>query len=844
VTTILIVLKIVVVAYLPGAIAMRLPGGSKAYRAGLRVEERAFWAVVLSLAWSLGLTVALGLLGRYSFDRLIVTDAIAIFLGVIVFRHHLRFEPGTASRLSSSALLPLALIALGGWLYFPSAEYIIGGRDPGVYINEGIQIAQRGQIVIKDPMVTAVPPAFRELFFPDNHSPNYYSHRFMGFFIEDPDRGVVVGQLPHLFPASVAIAYGITGLTGAINAVGWWTTLGLLSVYFAASRLIGRRAALLAAVLLAINVMSIWFGRYPNSEVVMQTLLFAALLAFDHARIGARVFFGVVAGALLGLMLFLRYEIVLAYISVGVAAMILPAVRQKVGVAFGLALLPLGIAGYLYLKGPLWPYAFYPLTFTQDHFLTLFAAIVVATVLVRGLLHVERVRLFVARATPVAVAVTLAALAIYAYFFRTMTGRLAYGDMIAFRTFAWYVGPWVLAVAVAGATVLFARRFWDAPALFLTLAAFSVFFFYKTRVIPEHFWAARRFVGVTLPGVAICLAATVDWLVTNRIAAGVIDRLAGRPESGWRLGLREGLAFLFAAVIAAPIAVTFWRISEPILHHVEYEGLVPKLEALSKQIGPRDLLLVEARNAGSDLHVLAPPLAYIYAHDVLVLMSPVPEREAMGGFLEWARSRYDNILFLGGGGTDLLTSKVGAIPVSADRFQVPEYETVLNAMPTHARRKDLGYGLYRLVPIASAPDGPADIQIGALDDLNVLRFYARERSSEGVAFRWSAGQSFIVLPARPANPKEIVVWMGTGGRPADAPPAVVQFALDDVDIGSATVTGEVKPYSIVLPPAMAGQPRTTPARVRLRVPTWSPAALLGGDDTRDLGVQVTRVEAR
>ena len=39
--------------------------------------------------------------------------------------------------------------------------------------------------------------------------------RFMGFFIQDPDTGTVVGQFPHVFPASIAIGYGIDGLTGA-----------------------------------------------------------------------------------------------------------------------------------------------------------------------------------------------------------------------------------------------------------------------------------------------------------------------------------------------------------------------------------------------------------------------------------------------------------------------------------------------------------------------------------------------------------------------------------------------------------------------------------------------------
>ena len=55
----------------------------------------------------------------------------------------------------------------------------------------------------------------------------------MGFFIKDPDAGAVVGQFPHLFPASIAIGYGLDGLTGARRTVGVWAILGMLAVYFA-----------------------------------------------------------------------------------------------------------------------------------------------------------------------------------------------------------------------------------------------------------------------------------------------------------------------------------------------------------------------------------------------------------------------------------------------------------------------------------------------------------------------------------------------------------------------------------------------------------------------------------
>ena len=49
--------------------------------------------------------------------------------------------------MTRSAVVPVGLVILGAVLYFPSAEYVIGGKDPGTYINEGVQIAQRGSLI-------------------------------------------------------------------------------------------------------------------------------------------------------------------------------------------------------------------------------------------------------------------------------------------------------------------------------------------------------------------------------------------------------------------------------------------------------------------------------------------------------------------------------------------------------------------------------------------------------------------------------------------------------------------------------------------------------------------------
>jgi hypothetical protein len=232
---------------------------------------------------------------------------------------------------------------------------------------------------------------------------------------------------------------------------------------------------------------------------------------------------------------------------------------------------------------------------------------------------------------------------------------------------------------------------------------------------------------------------------------------------------------------------------------------------------------------------------------VLVLDSPVPSKRLFEAFVEWARTRYEHIWFLGGGGTDLLTATVTAEPVVSENFQVPEYAAPYNAYPDGTRRKEFEYGLYRLLPAAPHHDGPVQLDIGINDDLNVVRFHAKERHDEdGVTFRWSGPLSYVLLQGIPADAREVTLWMSHGGRPAKAPVPEVEVTLEGRVLGRAVPGGELEPYSFAIPADLAAAIGTSadPARLELRAQTWNPAALLGVDDTRDLGVLVSRVDVR
>ncbi len=792
-------ISLLLIAWLPGAVIMRLPWADRERRAALDPAERAFWNVVISLAVSLGSVLALAALGQYRFERVLIINGVLAVAALAAFRGRLRF--GVPTRFSASLFIAVAIAAFAVWRFSPPSEYVMGGKDPGTYMNEGIQIAQRGSLLIADQTVAAIPPFARDLFFPrhmhDAQTPriDYYGIRFMGFPIRDPETGTVVGQFPHLFPASIALGYGVNGLTGARWTTPAWAVLGVLAVYFAGARLFGRRVAAVTAVLLALNVIEAWFGRYPNAEVVMQALVFAALLANARAHVDGDRFFAPIAGILLGLLLFLRFDTVLAIGGIGAGVMLGTVAGLRPRWSFAITLALFSAAAAVYMLGPMRAYANYPLDFVRHlpwwQALALLALAVL--VLVAAPLAARRATLRdrLVRTLPVAVAAVICVSGVYALFLRHPGGRLAVHDAYALRTFAnFYVTvPVVLAAAVGYA--LYARRlFWQDAALFLTVALFSLFLFYKIRIVPEHFWAARRFVPVILPGVLLFA-----------VAAAI-----GPGGRGWRAAmLRPALGSIFLVLVANHYA----RASAPVAAHVEYAGLIPKLEQLVSHFTDKDLVIVEGRDAQSDVHVVALPLAYIYARNVLDLKPARPDKPTFAAFLDWAHTRYERVFFVGGGGTDLLSFRYGVRAIGSERFQVPEYESALNAFPRSVRRKEFEFGIYEFTKpsatsLTAAPTW-FDLDIGTNDDLHVLRFHAKEQT-EGRSFRWTRPNSYVSVTTITASSRELTLVLADGGRPAAAPPARVEVYLHNQPLGSVTVSGGFQRFS-TRDPARSRGPR-------------------------------------
>jgi hypothetical protein len=272
--------------------------------------------------------------------------------------------------------------------------------------------------------------------------------------------------------------------------------------------------------------------------------------------------------------------------------------------------------------------------------------------------------------------------------------------------------------------------------------------------------------------------------------------------------------------------------------------MIPNLERLASRFSDRDLLLVESR-AASDLHALALPLSYIYARNVLVLYDSRPDKRIVREFLAWAHERYENVYFLAGGGTSLLSPGIGSALAATESFQVPEYEkTAYDVYPRRALNKRFDFTIYKLVQ-TTLTRPPHSLDIGGTDDLHLVDFYPKERLDGGnLTFRWSQDTSYLLMSV-PAGSREVALTL-SGGRPRGVPLPRVTVYLEGEELSSTELTNEFRDYVFPIPESTASSlaRREDGVQIRIQSSTWVPRSVFGGPDTRALGVMIDKAEIR
>ena len=173
----------------------------------------------------------------------------------------------------------------------------------------------------------------------------------------------------------------------------------------------------------------------------MQTLLFAALLANARAHVDDDGFFAPVAGFLLGLLLFLRYDSLLGVAGVLVGLALSSLIGRRVRWSFLVTLV--GVRGSrrdLHARARCARTSALPILFLGKldawQYLALAAAATAGVLALTLGARIPSLALRVRRVTPVLLSLVVAVAALYALFVRQPGGKLTDYDAYALRTFA------------------------------------------------------------------------------------------------------------------------------------------------------------------------------------------------------------------------------------------------------------------------------------------------------------------------------------------------------------------------------------------------------------------------
>lgn len=833
-------------AALAGSVLFLVPGLvflallSRHAREALRFDEALYLAVGVSVMASAWVALLLAEAGRFSLVLAAALLALASAFALAVTWKRVG-APLPRPRRAADVVPALAVFALAFALQARPSEYLLGGRDPGTYVAAMAMIARTGGIAYSDPAVLSIPKQDVELFYRNPGNPDFSWGRFMGFPLERPETARVFPEFFHLFPAFGAYLFAAMGVKGALATPPIFGILGTLAAFFAFRRLFGEAPALLAGLLLAVNVVQVWFARYPVSEPVSQFLMFTAFLALALWEECSSALFGALFGAALGLSLLVRIDSVLLLAPLGLYLLVRLAHADLAWRQALAALLPLGLlTGHAAFHGAFWARKYLVNIATRPYWqqpALVWVALAVgaaATLAAAGYFGPRLVRLLEAHAEALR-SVSMAGLVglfSYAYFLRPLLSAWAGGDgndaalrwpepgilgTLGFPHLAahdaqalvrlgWFVTPLGLGLGLLG--LLLAIRDWKARYLFplATFLSFAAFYFYKIRIYNDYYFALRRFVPVILP----CVLG---------LAALALTRLAARGR------FRRSLA----ALLVFSLAGLFVRDTLPIARFVDWRGAVKFVEDVSRRFGSDDIVIFEQAQS---IHLLSLPLWAVHGVSILELARFNPDPEKLRDLIAAWRGRYRNIYFVHTYRTDLCGLFLEHVEDYG--FGSFEWERAYGRPPARPEFRALHFSVSRVVPPEDLQVPPLrEVDLGGSDDFQVSGFFDKE-GGDPHTFRWTGSCASVYLPGARAGDR-LVVTAAAGRRPDVKP---VKVSLSGVPLGSFIPGGDWADATLSLPKSLPAGPPV----LRLDLPAWRPANVLeGSSDTRDLGIMLDRI---
>lgn len=543
------------------ALWISLPGLAWAWMLGpFRARTDTFAAVLITGgAFSLLAAVLLAEAGLFTTTALLAAQAWLILTGVLAGRH----RAGTAEAVRRGwPFLPLCAIATALLLATPNrGEWIIGGWDPGVNINQGLLLSRTGTLHPgPDAALAAIPVEDRALF-ARPHSGR--AEVFPGM----PADLASASLRPYFYratPTLVALLDRAGGRDAALR-VNLIAGAGALFLLYALLRgRSGRIAALAALAVAALQPMFLHHTQSPASEMLELALLCA--LGFVLSRPASTrsdlVAAILVVAAIINRVSFLFLAPVLV-VALAAESASEPdrraALRRPLAIAAALAL---GLAWYAFIT----PGSWIKVAHLGGRLSTLF--VLCACALVAFLAYRSRRVPKPGDGSRLTLVLTLALVTLLAA--REFTRHEPWSEF-GRNVDAWidYAGAAPLLAAACGLVLLAVGLRWDA---WLAALAFGlVVTLLQKHAADLYPWALKRWLPFTIPLLAVGVAAMLD---------------AARRRFGPRGLAAAALVLAVATFPLAPRIRAAWTTTE-------YNGVSARLAEVSVAIGNTDLVVAD-----------------------------------------------------------------------------------------------------------------------------------------------------------------------------------------------------------------------------------------------------------
>ncbi len=769
-------------------------------------------------------------------------------------------------RLGWSDLWLAGILLLGLFTFGKTAEYITSQRDPGEHANIAVRLAQEQGLRFSDPDFQDFDEDRQKLFLPVLLENALYLEAVPGFSLLDAETGEMLPQYLHLFPLWLSLAFKLWRFDGLF---GFNVILGLLSLVLLVALAVeifrSRTIGLMASTLLCLNLGQIWLVRSPFSEILAQVLILAGVWMLTLALSRRQTGLGFLSGLVVGLSLMVRIDSVLAILAVSLFLFLvwlvpkwrvgLPVRPVAAGLAIGLAfsLDHIVLFAYPYVLGILFNQGV--LSFLDRQWGWLLALALLATAAawssrrLMGAWWELRFPPSMSWGDPATrrriVFVTLSGLLIIAfawgYFFRPMMdsganllplaaphqGFVSYYDELNLVRLGWYLSPLGLCLALIGAIVALRQvvlRGQVRPLPFLLLlAAFLLFYGYKSRAFPDNYWVVRRYAEVAIPAMLILaglaiqrfcrLASRYPWVAAQSTFRRYLPRVCG---SG-----------LLVAMIATQ-TIAAW----PFLRQGELGGSWAQMALLASRTREADVILFEY---GRAQEFFVGPLRNLFGQSVFPLAHDEPDpasfEQVVGEFLAQKKRVF---LISCDEWTSLDSSKYLFEPSERFHFASDLVERTFERLPQKMQKVHYSLQLYEVKP--RKREHPKPIQ--ALNRHSSFGyaskgFYQAELESGGNTFRWSRGDASVEMPEIDTTYPAVLIARLSRTDAGAATESPIRILLNGHDLGSLRLSPGFSDYKIPIDRSQLARGERN--LVEIRSQSFNPSAMGYGQDTRDLG---------